>query len=191
MAANSSNTSKRTLVHTRQITCEAYLRDDGLYDVEGRMSDTKTQEAVLPFKTVQRGERYHDMRIVLTVDDSLTIRHVEARTVSAPTPYCREINAAYGALAGLTIGPGFKAQVKLRVGGVGGCTHLTDLLGPMATTAIQATLGKKQTSAHLQSIAAPDVKLPRPWVIDTCHAYRLDGDAVKVIWPEGKRAATP
>jgi hypothetical protein len=25
----------------------------------------------------------------------------------------------------------------------------------------------------------------RPWVVGTCHAYREDGDAVRLLWPEG------
>ena len=182
-------TPARQLLHTRQIACHAWLLEDGGYEIEGSMSDTKTHESVLPFKSVQPGEPYHDMHLVMTLDADLTIRRVEARTRSAPTPWCKEINAAYAGLAGLTIGPGFKAALKTRVGGSLGCTHLTDLLGPMATTAIQASLGRRQTAAYLESMSMPDVKLPRPWVVGTCHAYRLDGEAVKVIWPEGRRLA--
>lgn len=190
MNANGVETSQRSLIHTRQITCRAFLRSDGRYEIEGRMSDVKAHEAALPFKTIERGEFYHDMRLTMTVDASLKILHVEARTHSAPTPYCKEINAAYGALAGLTIGPGLKAQIKLKVGGPGGCTHLTDLLGPMATTAIQATLGRKQTMAYQQANPGTDEKMSRPWVVGTCHAYRLDGEAVKVLWPEHRRTPT-
>jgi Protein of unknown function (DUF2889) len=187
MNTNDEQQPDRTLVHTRQIICEAWLRRDGRYDIEGRMTDAKTHEAVLPFKTVRTGAFYHDMRLVMTIDANMTIQRVEARSEHAPTPYCREINAAYSALTGLTIGPGFKAQVKARVGGNRGCTHLTDLLGPMATAAIQATLGRLQTAEYLAAVAAPGDTLDRPWVVDTCHAYRMDGEAVKVIWPEHKR----
>ncbi|MNX95650.1 hypothetical protein D3C86_1279330 [compost metagenome] len=34
-----------------------------------------------------------------------------------------------------------------------------------------------------------DTPLPQPWVLGTCHAYRLDGEAAQVIWPMHRRAA--
>lgn len=177
----------RTLVHTRQITCDAYTRSDGLYEIEGRMVDTKTHAAVMCFKTIESGTPFHDMIIVMTVDRELVIRDIEARTQAAPTPYCTEINANYRKLVGVRIGPGFKAEVKARVGGVKGCTHLTDLLGPMATTAVQASLADTQTQARVNVLTASAKLLPKPWVVGTCHTYRMEGDAVKVIWPEGRR----
>ena len=38
-------TSERTLLHTRTITCEGYARDDGLWDIDGWMTDVKTYDA--------------------------------------------------------------------------------------------------------------------------------------------------
>jgi hypothetical protein len=29
--------------------------------------------------------------------------------------------------------------------------------------------------------------MPKPFVVDTCHAYRANGEAVKMIWPEHRR----
>jgi hypothetical protein len=187
MNATSHPTSERTLVHTRQITCDAYVRSDGLYEIEGRMVDQKTFEAVLPFKTVAPRVPFHDMRITMAVDSDMVIRHVEARTAAAPTPYCTEMNATYASLVGVSIGPGFKAEVKARVGGAKGCTHLTDLLGPMATTVIQASLAQMQTAERVRMLTDSELPMPKPWVIGTCHTYRMDGEAVKVIWPEGRR----
>jgi hypothetical protein len=163
------------------------VRSDGLYEIEGRMVDQKTYEAVLPFKTVAPGVPFHDMRITMAVDADMVIRHVEARTAAAPTPYCTEMNATYASLVGVSIGPGFKAEVKARVGGAKGCTHLTDLLGPMATTVIQASLAQMQTAERVRMLTDSEFPMPKPWVIGTCHTYRMDGEAVKVIWPEGRR----
>jgi hypothetical protein len=189
MNSTSQQTSERTLVHTRQINCDAYVRRDGLYEIEGRMADIKTYEAVLPFKSVAPGTPFHDMRIAMVVDTNMVIQHVEARTEAAPTPYCNEMPPTYAALVGVSVGPGFKAEVKARVGGTKGCTHLTDLLGSMATTLLQATFVKTQTAERLRILTESDVPLQKPWVVGTCHAYRMDGEAVKVIWPEGRRMA--
>ncbi|SPB14582.1 hypothetical protein NOV72_01825 [Caballeronia novacaledonica] len=178
-----------TLIHTRQITCDVYQRSDGAYEVESSMFDRKTAQTTLPFRTVAPNEKFHDMRLALTVSSDLVIERIEARTEAGPTPFCKEINAAYAELRGVRIGPGFKARVKEVVGGVGGCTHLTDLLGPIATTLIQASLARMQTAQRLHEIARLEV-MPRPWVIDTCHAYRADGEAARLVWPIAKRAVT-
>lgn len=187
MNAANQRAAERTRIHTRQITCDAYRRSDGLVEIEGRMVDTKPHAAVLPFKTIEPGTPFHDMVIVMAVDEDMVIQELEARTQAAPTPYCTEMNAAYRNLVGVRIGPGFKAEVKARIGGVKGCTHLTDLLGPMATTAMQASFANMQTQERVDVLTASDTLLPKPWVIGTCHTYRMEGEAVKVIWPEGRR----
>ena len=37
----------RALRHRRAITAEAYVRDDGLWDIEARLTDTKPREIPL------------------------------------------------------------------------------------------------------------------------------------------------
>ncbi|MCY1537532.1 hypothetical protein D9M68_730290 [compost metagenome] len=177
----------RTLLHTRHVTCTAYLRDDGLLDVEGEMRDIPPEDTDLLFRVVPAGEDIHHMHITMVLDRELVIQEVRARTHAGPTPYCQEIESAYGALAGLGIGPGFLPKVKARVGGVRGCTHLTELFGPMATTAYQAHFALLRKHNHLRRRLASGQPLPRPALIDSCHTYRLDGEAVEVIWPKGRR----
>jgi hypothetical protein len=179
---------ERKLLHKRQITCDVYQRSDGGYEVEARMFDCKSTVAVLPFRTVEAGEMFHDMRITMRVSTDLVIEHVEARSEAAPTPFCRDINSAYAALAGLHIAPGFKQRVRSIVGGVNGCTHLSDLLGPLATTVMQASAGRMQTAARLRETLNMTT-IPKPRVIDTCHAYRADGEVARVVWPPEKRIA--
>ena len=67
--------------------------------------------------------------------DSFEIKEVEAVTDAGPYEICPEITANYGKLVGLKIGVGWTREVQKRVGGVHGCTHLRELLKPMATTA--------------------------------------------------------
>jgi hypothetical protein len=179
-----ANPITRSLLHTRQVICTAYQRSDGMFDIEGRIQDTKAEHSHTLFKPLRAGDALHLMRATMTIDQTMTILHIEAHTDAGPTPFCADINAAYGALQGLQIGPGFKAQVKARVGGRMGCTHLTDLLGPMATTAIQ-TLLPVWIEAELQRAAHdPAYRMAKPWVIDTCHAYRSDGEGVRTIMPD-------
>lgn len=123
------------------------------------------------------------MRIVMMVDDDMVIRGLRAETATGATPFCAESNGAHASLVGLKIGPGFKKQVKARVGGVQGCTHLTELMDGLGTAAMQTKLYPRRTQAARMRREQPDALLPRPWVLDTCHAYRAEGEAVGIVWP--------
>lgn len=165
-------------VHTRDIRCYGYRRDDGLWDIEGQIVDTKTYS----FENTDRGgiaagEPIHDMRVRLTIDGDMTVVAAEAATEAAPFGICPEITPALGKLAGLTIGPGWRKAVTQRLGGVHGCTHINDLLqGPLAVVAFQTVRGSRERSR-------PDSK-HAPKIIDTCHALASDGPVVRREWPE-------
>ncbi|QGZ55142.1 DUF2889 domain-containing protein [Paraburkholderia acidiphila] len=181
MSQNLSASASRKLAHTRRIVCNGYLRDDGLYDIEAHMTDAKGHDSTLLFKDVPRGAPIHDMRFTITIDASLVIRAARAHTDSAPTPWCSQINAAYAKLAGIAIGNGFMKEVKARLGGTLGCTHLTELLGPMATTAFQTIMGL-QEGAHtsLAAVARGEGKPLLP-MLDACHAWRAEGEVVQAL----------
>ena len=117
------------------------------------------------------------------------------RSERAPHRECPAINASYAALVGMKIGPGFGNQVKQRFKGAGGCTHLTELIGPLATTAYQ-TLWPVLEQRYAAKDSHPDsnpAEKPSP-TIDTCHALRRDGEVVQMRWPrfyEAARALAP
>lgn len=177
----------RRLLHTREIVCRGYLRDDGMLDVEGSMRDLSAEGTDLYFKKLHAGEAIHGMRITMTVDSELVIRHLRVHTEAAPTPYCAESNPGYHALQGLRIGPGFTREARAIVGGTKGCTHLTELLGPLATTAMQTLFALRREAGGVRAIHAMPGKLPKPSIAGTCQAYRADGEALKIIWPPERR----
>ncbi|MFL9890645.1 Protein of unknown function [Burkholderia sp. WP9] len=181
MPAIPLNPSTRRLVHTRRVECMGFERSDGLFDIEGRIRDTKAEDADLLFKTVPAGSPIHDMRIVVTIDSNLLIHRIEAHTDSSPSRYCTEINEAYAGLQGVTIGAGFMKEVKSRLTGPKGCTHLTELLGPIATTAIQTLMGwRKSAPANGESADGANNVQPHP-MVDTCYAWRAGGDVVQFV----------
>ena len=73
----------RQHLHTRRVTCQGFYRDDGLFDVEGRITDEKTYEHANEWRgTLKAGDLVHDMSIRLTLDHRFTIVDVEAVTDS-------------------------------------------------------------------------------------------------------------
>lgn len=167
----------RERLHDRHVHCAGYRREDGLWDIEGHLVDTKTYGFANRHRgRVEAGEPVHQMWLRITVDDDLVIREAEAFTEHAPYLICPDITPSFSRLAGLRIGPGFRRKVAQRLGGVQGCTHLVELLGPMATTAFQTL------SAKRQSERARDPSIP-PVFLDTCHAHARDSVVVKEFWP--------
>ena len=176
-----SSPTEREHIHTRTVECNGYRRTDGLWDIEGLLVDVKTYT----FHNNERGdvppgEPVHEMWIRLTVDDDLKIHGVEAVTEYSPFQVCKEIAPNFERLVGVSIGPGWRKRVRDRVGGVEGCTHIVEMLGPVATTAFQTIYPIK--SKERPESPTPSKRPPR--LLNTCHAFRSDGPKVKEFWPD-------
>ena len=135
---------ERSLSHIRRIKCEGYARSDGLLDIEGELRDAKNYD--FPSSTyglLKAGEHIHHMKVRITIDFSMKILEAEAVTLSGPYQICPKGAENIKGLVGLIIGPGWKRKVQNAIGGAKGCTHITELMGPMATTAFQTLYGEK------------------------------------------------
>jgi hypothetical protein len=187
----------RQHLHTRRVVCQGFFRDDGLWDIEGRITDEKTYDHANEWRGALRpGDFVHDMSIRLTVDHTFTIVDAEAVTDKSPYRMCGDIAPDFRKLIGLRIGGGFHRAVRERLGGVHGCTHIVELLGPVATTAFQtmssgkarelsrAHLAKSGKPSEPAATDAPAKSRRRPYVIDTCHAWAADGAVVKRWAPD-------
>lgn len=128
---------RRKHVHTRRIVCEAFEREDGLWDVEANMTDVKTYDV----ERAKAGEPVHDMWIRLTLDTKFVIRGIESSMDAFPRHECPYAVNPMKELIGVKIGAGWQGEVRRWIGGALGCTHLRELLAPMATTSMQAMGG--------------------------------------------------
>jgi len=169
----------RKHLHTRDIQCIGYQREDGLWDIEGRMTDKKTYSfANIDRNGVSAGEAAHEMLIRLTLNSDMIVMAAEASTVSAPYHICCEAADSFENLVGLKVGSGWRRAVVEAMGGIKGCTHLRDmLLGPLAVTAFQTIYVLKKDKDNI-----PPGK--KPALLDSCHAYRFEGPVAKKRWPE-------
>jgi len=178
----------REHLHTRQIECQGFQRADGLWDIEAHMTDRKTYS----FPSDERGEvtagtPIHDMWVRVTLDDGFHILAIEAVTDSSPYSVCPAITPSFQRLVGLRIGPGFNARVRERLGGTEGCTHLVELMGPLATTAFQTIFAAKHRAERergKKSEAPTGKPRKRPALLGTCHAFAPDSPVTKRNWPE-------
>lgn len=177
--------SPRKRMHTRAIRVEAFVREDGLWDLEAVLSDTKDHDFPLLSGTRAAGDPVHEMHLRVTIDTRFNVLAAEALSAAHPYPgHCNGIEPDYAKLVGLNLITGFRAGVKERLGGVQGCTHITELAAVLPTAAVQAFAG----SLFRPEVLAAGDQLP--FELDACHALRSDGEAVRIYYPKwhAKRA---
>ena len=179
----------RRPVHTRRIAFEGFLRDDGLWDIDCELSDTKAdaihmrERGLLP-----AGEPVHLLRVRLTVDDSLTLRAVQSAAVNAPFDECQIPAAApMQKLVGLTMGPGWRKAIDGAIGGVGGCTHLRELVFNAATAAFQMIPHYRATQGGRKDDMEGMIGGKPPFYMGQCMTWAFDGPVVKRIAPQFHR----
>ena len=172
-----SEPAAREVLHQRDIVLHGYQRDDGLFDVEARLTDIKSYSFPSEDRgTIAQGEPLHGMAMRMTFGADLVITAFEARTDYAPYAICPAAADNFTRLAGLKIGPGFLRACAERVGGTHGCTHLRELLQQMATVAIQTMYSRRQKTGS-------DGDAP-VGLLNTCHAFSSAGPLVQRRWPD-------
>lgn len=161
-----------------------YLRDDGLWDIEAQLTDTKAH----PFPMAERGllqpgTPVHGMAIRLTVDETFTIRAVATDMPFTPFGECRQGEDPMQGMVGVRLGPGWRQAIEKVLGGARGCTHLRELLFNMATAAFQTIFPHREQQRHRAGGKAADVKEP-PYHLGRCIGWDVDGPVVQRIYPQ-------
>jgi hypothetical protein len=176
----------RQLRHRRAIRLEAFEREDGLWDIEARLTDEKPRDVHLASGVRPNGLPIHELWLRITIDRKLTI--VDAEASSEWAPYgglCAESNPVYRSLIGLNLLQNFRREANRLLRGTVGCTHLTELCAVLPTAAIQAFAGEVwniENGNPKGEAAAPSEEKP-PFQLGRCNALRFDGPAVGEYYP--------
>ncbi len=159
---------------------EAFVRDDGLYDIEARLIDRKPFPFVRMSSPVPTpaGEPLHDISIRMTVDKDYVVKDLLASSDTTPWPLCKQATDTLSVLVGERVARGWSSKVKERLRGAASCTHLMEMLIPMATAAFQGIRGLHPEQAR--SVNQDGI----PSKIDTCFAYAREREVVRMLWPE-------
>lgn len=170
--------------HTRAIEAQGFRRDDGMWDIEAHIRDTKAYEYEEFYRgTMPPGRPVHDMSLRLTLDDDMIVRGVEAVTDEAPYMPCREVAPNFQSLLGLRVGAGWRNEVRRRLGGIKGCTHMVELLDVMATVAFQTTAGGTEPANRaVNQDWGADGK--RPFFLNGCHSWAVSSSVVRDQLPQ-------
>jgi hypothetical protein len=76
----------RALRHTRAIQVQAFKRDDGLWDLDARITDVKESDVTLASGVRAGGTPLHELSLRITIDLELTIVDAEAASDAVPYP---------------------------------------------------------------------------------------------------------
>lgn len=169
---------ERQASHRRSIAIQSYARADGLWDIEGQITDVWPEPVTKAGGLLPGGEPMHSMWLRLTVDRSATI--VAAVAVTDAGPYdaaCGSITPDYGKLVGVKVAGGYRDTIRRLFGRTAGCTHINELAGAMGSAALQALWTEMTLNAQT-----------KPFSIDGCHALKASGPQVAKFFPRWYRA---
>jgi hypothetical protein len=167
---------KGELVHSRTIDIRSYAVDEERLLVEGVLRDERPCGIYTLTGQKREAGPVHGMLVRLLVGGMpARILEAEAEMFKAPNDECREALHSIKKLQGLPIVYGFTREVKDRLGGTAGCTHLATLV---------LTLG----GAAVQGMAAYRARQPVPpevgqamldYLKNSCLVWREDGKAFR------------
>jgi len=177
----------RQHLHTRTIDLTGYHRDDNLWDIEAHIIDKKTYTYDNKWRgTVASGLPVHDMSIRLTIDWELVVKEVEVVMDVQPYDICSEVLSNFQGIVGLKIGAGWNRRVREVVGGVLGCTHLAELLGPLATVTFQTlSADYARELMGLEPAAQGDIDEDQvPFMLNGCYTWSPQSPIVQEDYPK-------
>ena len=168
-----SDCTHRKPIHTRRVEHASFLREDGLYEIEGKLVDT----------VETTGNPIHAMTLRITFDEELTILGVAAVLETGPFPSCQGDPDLLLGLIGERISPGWQQRVRQKIGSGESCTHHMELLFAMATAAYMAVSLAPEVNG-VDPLAYLRDKGIKPHFLDGCRAWQSDGPVVREFFPD-------
>jgi hypothetical protein len=159
------------------VNYQGFERDDGLWDIEGELHDSKAYDATSfrdPSKQRLAGEAIHHMWLCVTVNRQLVVQAVDVAMDSHPLKGCTEAQAALQRMVGCSMARGWRQSIQKHLGGVESCTHLRELLFNLATAAFQSV-------PAVFSSTNPDEP---PRHLGQCTGWDFNGNGVKEYFPQ-------
>ena len=186
-----SAAAPRQHLHTRRTEFHGFLREDGLWDIEGTLTDAKTYA----YQSSERGDvpagtPVHGIKVRMTLDEQMRIVAIEAAMDHTPYGECVQAGPPVQGLVGRSVGRGWRKTINEVLGGVQGCTHMRELLFNMATAAYQTMWPWRETERRRlgQDRAQP---LEPPPHIGQCMTWAVDSPVTARIEPMFYRPRQP
>jgi len=166
----------RKTSHIRRVIYQGYEREDGLWDMEAELHDSKAHD--MPSFRHQgvrlAGDPIHHMWLRVTIDRKLVVHAIEAAMDAHPLQDCPQARPALQGMVGACMARGWRQAIAQHMGGVASCTHLRELLFNMATAAFQTLPA---------AFGGGDPDTP-PRHLGQCTGWDFEGNGVKEYFPQ-------
>jgi hypothetical protein len=174
----------RRHIHTRRVTSHGFLRDDGLWDIDGELFDEKSYTyADRERGALAAGVPMHHMRARITIDNEMNVLEAHAAMPALPFAYCSGVLPAVATLQGTCVGSGWRRSVDAVMGGTKGCTHMRELFYALATTAFQTISAYREQ--HMPELGAPKGGgTQKPFFLNQCHSWAETSPVVAEYFPK-------
>ncbi|MBF5005971.1 DUF2889 domain-containing protein [Diaphorobacter caeni] len=166
----------RTARHVRRVTYHGYEREDGLWDIEGELHDSKAEDTPFirdPSIIRRAGQPIHHMLLRVTVNRQLVVQAIEASMDAHPLGGCPEALASLQSMVGCSMSRGWRKAIQTHLGGIAGCTHIRELLFNLATAAFQSI------PAVFSSVGDEP-----PRHLNQCTGWSFNGEGVREYFPQ-------
>ena len=171
-------------VHERRIEVRTYPAKDDRVVVEGWLRDERfCQNFHWSGKERQPGIVHHMCVRMLVGDWPLTILDAEAEMPGVPESLCLETKNSVEKIIGMKIVGGYSDEVRRRLGGVKGCTHLSHLIVVMGPAALHGFWA--QAMRRPQPVPESVDKIPGlELLVNSCQLWAEDGPFLEMIKQE-------
>ena len=175
----------RKTSHIRRVSYQGYEREDGLWDMEAELHDSKAHD--MPSFRHQgvrlAGDPIHHMWLRVTIDRKLVVHAIEAAMDAHPLQDCPQARPALQGMVGACMARGWRQAIAQHMGGVASCTHLREVLFNMATAAFQ-TIPHDIEMKRLARGEPQHVGDTPPFYMGRCMTWDLNGPVVARYAPQ-------
>jgi hypothetical protein len=172
---------RETSVHERKIDIHTYPLDNDQVIVEGWLRDERMVPGYNRDGRPRAPGVVHWMGVRLLLGGKpITILDAEAEMPTIPNPLCPTVADSVKKIIGLPIVTGFSDQVRQKLYGVEGCSHLMHLIlamGPAGLHGYWADQGRKSHSVPRFFEEMPNLE----YLVNSCQLWREDGPLIRQV----------
>ena len=171
--------------HTRRVIYQGYEREDGLWDIEAELHDSKPFDgkSLRDGSVRPAGAPIHHMWLRVTVGRDLVVHAIEAAMDTVPLHDCPLARTALQQMVGCSMARGWRQSIQKHMGGVASCTHLRELLFNLATAAFQ-TIPHHLEMQRLQRGESWHSTDTPPFFMGKCMTWDYNGPVVARYAPQ-------
>lgn len=168
-------------VHQRKIDIRTIPVENQQIIVEGWLVDHRLLEGYHWDGRPRPPGVVHRLGVRLLIGDRPpAIQEAEAEMVDIPHELCATVADAVQKIVGVAVTAGFGEQIRHRLGGIEGCSHLTHLILAMGPAILHGFWAQHSRQPRPLPRSREEVQ-GLPYLINSCRLWREDGPLLQLV----------